>query len=249
MPFTFAHPAIVVHLSKSKLRLSLTGLIAGSIVPDFEFFFRMKVDENIGHHPIGFVLFDLPMALLLCYAYHNIVRNQFVNHLPNWYKCRFIGFINFNWNQYVKENVIRVLVSLIIGIASHLLWDACTHHDGFFVLLYPILSNTLVLAGLGIPVYSILQVLSSILGLWFMNNFFLGMNKIPVENTAITKNTNYWLLIGTICGCILVVRFIAITEYNSFWDIFFAAIGSGLYAWFLTSVIYCRVTMIRKQEL
>lgn len=48
MPFTFAHQAIILPLKKSK-RFCSTALIAGSIVPDFEFFFQLREVENIGH--------------------------------------------------------------------------------------------------------------------------------------------------------------------------------------------------------
>jgi len=36
MPFTFSHPAIVLPLTKARLKLSATGLIVGSTIPDFE---------------------------------------------------------------------------------------------------------------------------------------------------------------------------------------------------------------------
>jgi hypothetical protein len=42
MPFTFAHPAIVLPLKHLPKRwYSLTGLIIGSMTPDFEYFIRM----------------------------------------------------------------------------------------------------------------------------------------------------------------------------------------------------------------
>ncbi|SEF46838.1 protein of unknown function [Flavobacterium urumqiense] len=42
MPFTFSHPAIILPFLKNK-KLSATALIIGSMSPDFEYFFRMKM--------------------------------------------------------------------------------------------------------------------------------------------------------------------------------------------------------------
>ena len=47
MPFTFSHPAIVLPLvRKSGHWFSATGLIIGSLTPDFEYFMRMRIVDN-----------------------------------------------------------------------------------------------------------------------------------------------------------------------------------------------------------
>jgi len=49
MPFTFSHPAIVLPLATLRRQwISATGLIIGSITPDFEYFIRMKNTESTG---------------------------------------------------------------------------------------------------------------------------------------------------------------------------------------------------------
>ena len=48
MPFTFSHPAIVLPFSKKWF--SLTALVTGSIIPDFEYFFKMKGHSDYGHN-------------------------------------------------------------------------------------------------------------------------------------------------------------------------------------------------------
>ena len=50
MPFTFSHPAIVLPLKYlPKKWFSFTGLIIGSMTPDFEYFLRMKVKSDYSH--------------------------------------------------------------------------------------------------------------------------------------------------------------------------------------------------------
>ena len=80
MPFTVAHPVIIFPLLKCR-RLSATGLIIGSIIPDMEFIIQMREVENIGHHSIGIFLFDLPAAMLCAYLFHYIVRGMHRKYL------------------------------------------------------------------------------------------------------------------------------------------------------------------------
>jgi hypothetical protein len=238
MPFTFAHPAIVIPISKRRFGLSLTGLVIGSMVPDFEFFLRMKVDENIGHHWLGFFVFDIPMSLLLCFLFHNIIRNAFINNLPEWYRCRFSEYTFFQWNSYAASNKFRLGVSIIIGILSHFLWDAFTHYDGTFVRLFPLLCSNILLFNFSIPVYSVLQVASSVWGLWIIRRYIAAM---PVQSYQVNANENeivYWIGLGILSSAILTVRLIVLPQFLTFWDVFFASIGSFLYAWIITSLTY-----------
>jgi hypothetical protein len=240
MPFTFSHPAIVVHLSNTKLGLSLTGLIIGSMVPDFEFFMRMRIAENIGHHWLGLFVFDLPLALLLCFLFHNLVRNLLVTHLPHFYAQRFVGYTSFNWNQYVATNKLKVIVSISIGILSHLFWDAFTHHDGIIVLLLPTLSKNIQAFGFTTPVYMLLQIISSIWGLWALYSY---IKKLPISTATwvYAKETNfYWAIFTPITLLIFMLRLILLPQYLTFWDLFMASMGSIFYALIITSVVYTK---------
>ncbi|WP_220463965.1 DUF4184 family protein [Adhaeribacter radiodurans] len=44
MPFTFSHPAIVLPLTLLLRKwYSLTGLVIGSLTPDFEYFYQFSI--------------------------------------------------------------------------------------------------------------------------------------------------------------------------------------------------------------
>lgn len=76
MPFTFAHPAIILPLPfLNKRWFSLTGLIIGSMIPDFEYFIRMRIQSIYSHTLAGIFWFDLPLALLISFIFHNKVKN------------------------------------------------------------------------------------------------------------------------------------------------------------------------------
>jgi hypothetical protein len=208
--------------------------VVGSMVPDFEFIVRMRTEENIGHHWVGIFLFDLPMALFLCFAFHQYVRADLIQHLPKWYRLRFSRFVHIDWNAYAKSNPLRVLVSIGIGIGSHLFLDAFTHSNGLFVSLIPVLQDTLYLFQQRLPVFLILQLVSSVWGLWLMQGFVARM---PVaEASAMPDYPAYWRsIVLSACG-IGLVRLLALAEAQTFWDVVFGAMGSVFYALLAVSI-------------
>ncbi|OCG29518.1 hypothetical protein A9G45_00975 [Gilliamella sp. HK2] len=104
MPFTFAHPAIILPLYKKPHLFSMTALIIGSMAPDFEYFLRMEVKNTLSHSLAGIFLFDLSMTLVMTYIFHFIVRNTLIKNLPNFFYRRFANSLIFNWNKYCCQH-------------------------------------------------------------------------------------------------------------------------------------------------
>lgn len=158
MPFTFSHPALVLPLTRW---LSATGLIIGSLTPDFEYFLRMRIKSDFSHTLGGVFWFDLPLGILLCFIFHNLVRNQLFSNLPLFLRVRLMHFTLFHWNNYFKENWLKVFNSIIIGAFSHILWDSFTHEGGFFIEKISFLSKSFSINNYTIPILKILQHASS----------------------------------------------------------------------------------------
>lgn len=244
MPFTFAHPAIVIPLSKINLKLSLTGLIVGSMVPDFEFFIRMVAFWTVGHHAYGILVFDIPLAIALCFIFHNHVRNLLISNLPNWFRSRFYVFTTFNWNTYAASHKITILISITIGVFSHLIWDAFTHADGYFVLIIPFLQRTITLFTRTTNIYFLMQIISSIWGLIMVFYYIKGL---PICSNGSQEETiyPYWIIMALWTAGILFMRFILLPQHHSFYDIVMACIGSGLWSMVITSSIYKKSKQIK----
>ena len=144
MPFTFSHPAIVLPLTfLPRQWFSLTGLVIGSLTPDFEYFLRMRIKSNYSHTIDGLFWFDLPLGLLLALIFHNIVRDSLFDNFPSILKSRFLAFRQFDWNDHFKRKWFVVAISILIGAASHIFWDSFTHDHGYFVQTIPALQNSL----------------------------------------------------------------------------------------------------------
>ena len=81
------------------------------MTPDFEYFIRMKNVSRYSHTPIGLFWFDLPLALLLCFIYHLIVRNSLFDNLPAYLKEKLIIYKDFQWLKYFQARWAIVLIS------------------------------------------------------------------------------------------------------------------------------------------
>ncbi len=127
MPFTFAHPAIILPLKQAKPRFfSLTALVAGSMAPDFEYFFKVHATSTVSETFTGIFTFNLPVAIGISLLFHLVVRNPLIMHLPRPYDKRLSGFLKFDFLRSIKEHPFRFIISAFIGVISHLLLDIIT---------------------------------------------------------------------------------------------------------------------------
>lgn len=133
MPLTFAHPAAVLPLFRGPLVPA--ALVAGSMSPDLPYFLRATgipvsaeswfepfFNATLSHSPLGALTVSLPMALILYLGLIAAARPA-AKLLPDnagrrhEQRARSPIAIRLGW----------VLASLVIGIATHLLWDSLTH--------------------------------------------------------------------------------------------------------------------------
>ncbi len=207
MPFTFSHPAIILPFQKLNTRyLSMTGLIIGSLAPDFEYFIRMKMMGHCSHTALGVWVLDLPIAFIVAFLFHQIVKKPFINHLPSYARTRLETLRSFDFWNYFKSNWWIFLYSAIIGIYSHILWDDFTHETGYFVQQFPFLQAHISMEILGKqpPVYWLLQQGSTLIGGLFVAYFFHQQPKTSVPIQKI--NWKYWLFFIAIVATIFSVR-------------------------------------------
>lgn len=164
MPFTAAHPAAILPLLKHSRWFSATGLIAGSIAPDFEYFLLLPIFSHIGHTLEGLLFFNLPVAFAVATVFHMLVRRPVVAHLPIWLKSRALAVPELNWLGYLRKRWFVFTFSVIIGAVAHIFWDGFTHYSGYFVQLWPVLNSTVNLMGWEMALSRIIQHTSTAVG-------------------------------------------------------------------------------------
>jgi hypothetical protein len=211
MPFTFAHPAIVLPLiNKRKKIFSSSGLIIGSIIPDFESFIRFDEHKQYSHTWLGIFWFDLPLAIIFAFIFHNIVRDPLIKNLPYSIGSKFYSYIDLNWNAFFRKHFIMVIYSMLIGITSHLLWDSFTHLN----LADPNAIDSQIYLG-HTRLYILLQYSNSVLGLiviaWYIikretSNEMNGEMVFTANASKTIKNSiQYWILAGVIMCLTMVI--------------------------------------------
>jgi hypothetical protein len=229
MPLTFSHPAIVLPAKYLPEKwVSMTGLIVGSIVPDFEYFIRMKVESIYSHTWAGMLWFDLPLAIILTFVYHYIIRDPLICNLPVFFKKRLSRYMHFNWMEYFKHHFFKVTICLLVGIASHIFWDSFTHPHGDFVRIMPFLHEATTIFGLNIPNFKLAQYFSTTIGGIIV---LYAIIRIPVDtNYAKSRNPLYYWFI--VIGMGLIVANLRILTGIPYWDYFTVATSalSGLIA-------------------
>ena len=204
------------------------------MAPDFEYFIRMRNLSLYSHTWMGMLWFDLPLALVLTFVYHNLVRDSLITNLPLFLRKRLMQFKGFDWNKYIRKHFVVVVISLLIGISSHLLWDGFTHRQGQFVKSIPWLKENSTMLW-NYPHYYILQHVFSLVGLLVV---IAAILMIPAEIVPPKKGIiEYWLIALCITLVVVAVRLLSGLDYRQEVDLAMTIISAGLIALIITPLI------------
>jgi len=244
MPFTFSHPAAVLPATVLPKRFySFTGLVVGSMAPDFEYFMRMEATSHYGHSISGIFWFDLIMGLFLAFLYHLLIRDVFIANLPKVFRERLSPFCQFKWTSYFKKNWLIVFISIIVGAATHILWDGFTHLDGLFVNHLPYLQHSIKMFG-PFPVYNVLQHLSTLIGGVAILIYVLKLPKGEEIKPAVST-INYWISILLISLLIMFFKVLSGLRFYTYHEPIIVLITSLLIALTVTSYLFRYKTFLQ----
>ena len=198
MPFTFAHPAIVLPLAKLNSRfISITALIIGSITPDFECFIRMKAKSNYSHTLWGILYFDIPVSIIIFLIWNGLLKQTLIKNLPAFLQRRFDNRKNNEYKWYA------IIISLVIGIFSHLAWDSFTHSDGYFVENIPALHNIYSIGVIDRSLYGLIRDISGVLGAICV---IYVLYKLPLKYTTTNGAAWFWPLVAIVVALTITIR-------------------------------------------
>lgn len=232
MPFTFSHPALILPLLRLPY-VSVSGLIAGSMAPDFEYFLRMTLVGRHGHTLPGLFYFDLPMSLIMVFVYHLLVKIPLVHNLPPFLNRRLRKFNAFQWLPYFKKNWIVVIISILIGSGSHIFWDGFTHNGGYFVEQFPELHNQIYFFGNDHPTWHVLQHISTGIGLIIVIAVIMKLKKDSVSDPV---QSRFWLYFFSLAVLFFTVRIAYYTIDIKIGHVVVIAIAATLYSLILASL-------------
>jgi len=232
MPFTFAHPAAIFPFRfVPKRYYSWAGLIIGSMVPDFEAFINLGGSKKLSHSWIGVYTYDLPVGLLLVLIFHYIVRNALIGNLPFFLRNRFSIYTKIRNEHYFTQRYIAIIISLIVGVYSHLIWDRFTH-TATYMYTTDILGMDLSY-GQKNELQMLLQWGCSFLGIIILTWLVAVMPVYKFSFTRMMKS--YWIVVLLVSCLVFYLRI----QFNYFTgDEKNIAIGSFLWGLVIASVIY-----------
>jgi hypothetical protein len=138
-------------------RLPLEALVLGTLTPDFQYLLYLAPRGRFGHTLLGLFAFCLPIGLIAWLGYTRWARPVILSLLP--------GRLRSTLGD-PRPRPPLVAAAILIGAASHSLWDSFTHGHGWAVRHIPALTAPVGLGdGLTVRGYKLLQHGSTILGL------------------------------------------------------------------------------------
>lgn len=237
MPFTFSHPGFFLPFVSLRARwYSVTGLLIGSMTPDFEYFFRLQTKSTLSHTLPGVFLFDLPMGFLAAFLFHNGVRNALIENLPAPFQRRFAPFLSFDWNRYAARNWLIIALSLLVGVFSHILIDSFTHEHLEPVKQIAFLRTPVPLPILGeFPLFRLLQHGGSLLGALLIL-FFIW--RLPVSDAPVKPiDWRYWLVAAGVVLYMTLTLFLFGLSIRDYQDVVATISSAGLAALLITPIL------------
>ena len=130
MPFTLSHAAAALPFRRA--RLVTSALLIGTFAPDLEYFIRLQAGGGWGHTLTGAFTLDLPLGLATLWLFHRFVKVPLVYLLPDSVRARLTDELApFAFGPPLR--FLLIVLSMLIGIATHFVWDASTHDQYWLV--------------------------------------------------------------------------------------------------------------------
>ena len=160
MPFTISHAAAVLPLQKT--RLPLAALMIGSMSPDFAYFLPGEPLREDTHSIAGIFWFCWPVSVALWLLFVRVLEQPTFALLPDRWRARFAP----SEREISFKTLALASAAVMLGAATHILWDSFTHRGTAVVDALPALHAVAFhVHGWRIRWFMVLQHLSSIVGL------------------------------------------------------------------------------------
>ena len=205
MPFTLSHAVLAAPLSKlSGNRLPIAALAVGTMTPDL---YRLLVKTEIffNHQMKGIIYPDLFVGLLFCFLWYCLYRPLLFKtlNIKNSLNIDSFGrfFIFLMW----------VIVAIVIGTATHIIWDGLTHLDFRTFAFQNFLAQPVTILQHVYPMHKVLQIGCSAAALpflaWMAIHYFYQYNVDEPPNIKTQRFCFSLLIISIFSGCIYYVYF------------------------------------------
>ena len=128
MPFTLSHAAAAIPFRRT--RLIMSAMVMGCFVPDFPHFTPLSPRITLSHTVAGMFVLDLPLGFAALWLFHVILKEPMLLFLPGGMRRRLRTSVD-SFAFWPWERLGLIVLSILAGTTTHLLWDAFTHRDSW----------------------------------------------------------------------------------------------------------------------
>src|SRR5215469_5596128 len=217
MPFTLAHPAAILPLRGVRY-LRTVPLIIGALVPDLHYylpwmFARFMADT---HSFVGSLTTDLVSGYFILIGVYLLRRplTALLSARSRWLCLSALAPFRADRREWLFAPL-----AIVVGVWTHLLWDAFTHSEGWFVHRVDVLSASMTLGPYTSNVYHVLQYLSSVFGLIVLAVWYARLRTPPAVRAGrgATRSSALPVLLlivaaSALIGAVLATEFFARTH-------------------------------------
>ena len=143
----------------------MSALVMGCFVPDFPYLISLAPRMYYGHTFPGMFLLDIPLAFVALWLFHAFIKQPMLMFLPGGFRRRLRTSVD-SFAFWPTERFSLIFLSILIGTATHLIWDSFTHRTSWIYANWAFLRIKVELPILdGMQMYKVLEYVSSVFGL------------------------------------------------------------------------------------
>lgn len=149
-------------------------MVVGCFAPDFEYFIRLAPRGGLGHTLPGLFILDLPLGLIVLWLFHAYAKEPLRAWLPQRVRERTPAGLDIS-SILSPVRLLLTAASILVGAATHILWDSFTHPAYWPYRHWALLSCKLNAPLVGrVPYFKLFQHGSTVLGMVLLALWFAG---------------------------------------------------------------------------
>ncbi|MER5743796.1 DUF4184 family protein [Streptomyces sp. NPDC002225] len=233
MPFTLSHAAAVLPGMRrdgtARGPLFASALVAGSFAPDLTYFADSVVPGamefgEVTHAVWGVLTVDVLIAAAAVGIWL-LLRDPLVGLVPAPWRGRVHAFVRGRPVARGPRAAGWFVLSAVLGAATHVVWDAFTHHGRWGVRLVPVLGGSIG----GYPVFQLVQYGSSAVALavlgWFTVSGLRRAGAAPTPpSVPVPDRRERWAVAALLGVCVL----LGTAHRCARWYAYFGHLGTPL---------------------
>ncbi len=177
MAFTLSHMAAALPFYRWRKWISFEALLFGTMLPDLPYFLNSsQATAEQSHSWPGLLSYCLPWGLGIFVLWQWLLKPAAIALLQPWLAISVLVSPH-EFQQWIKAGI-TIILGLLLGSSTHLIWDGITHPDGFIAERIFWLQVSINISHFGdVSLARLLQYASSLIGLVYLGWFIKAQAK------------------------------------------------------------------------